>query len=47
MNDSDEKRVKRRFRLSIPAMMRDASGGVLATGILEDVSGSGARHLVA
>ncbi len=43
MDDSDEKRAKSRFRISIPAVMRDTTGGVLTTGILEDVSGSGAR----
>ncbi len=43
MDDFKEKREKRRYRVSIPAMMRDATGGVLATGVLEDVSSSGAR----
>ena len=42
MDDFKEKREKR-YRVSIPAMMRDETGGVLATGILEDLSGSGAR----
>ena len=43
MNDSKEKRVKGRFLVSVPVLMRDATGGVLATGVLEDVSSSGAR----
>ena len=43
MNDSGEKRAKGRFRVSIPVVMRAATGGVLATGLLEDLSGSGAR----
>ena len=42
MNDSEEKRVKHRYRVSIPAVMRTATGGVLATGLVENLSGSGA-----
>ena len=42
MDDSDEKRRKRRYEVSIVAFMRDAAGEVMATGIVQNLSGSGA-----
>ena len=35
-------RSQRRYGVSIPAMMRDAGGKVLATGLVENISASGA-----
>ncbi len=42
MKPPREKRRKRRYEVSIPALMRDAAGEVMATGLVQHISGSGA-----